>query len=64
MTGFIKVSPNALSPEFYQKFVLDFYNSPHQVPGRTGHSVDTTKSSATIFISVNMQSFNRYYKQY
>ena len=52
MTDFIEVYPNALSPEFCQKFMLDFDNSPHQVPGRTGNGVDTTKKlSHDIYLS-------------
>ena len=43
MTDFIEVYPNALSPEFCKKVVLDFDNSKHKVPGRTGNGVDTTK---------------------
>lgn len=43
MTDFIEVYPNALSPEFCKKFILDFDNSKHKVPGRTGNGVDTTK---------------------
>ena len=43
MTDFIELYPNALSPEFCKKFILDFDNSQHQVAGRTGNGVDTTK---------------------
>ncbi len=40
---FIEVYDDALPPEFCQRFIDVFDNSPHKNPGRTGSGVDPTK---------------------
>src|SRR5690554_742114 len=43
MTDFIGIYDNALSPEFCQRLMQRFDESPYRQPGRTGHGVDTAK---------------------
>lgn len=42
-TDFIAIYENALSPEFCQRIITKFENSPHRQPGVTGHGVDPQK---------------------
>lgn len=47
MPDFIEIYDNALSPEFCQKLISVFDQSPHLQAGRTGGGVDPTKKIST-----------------
>ncbi|MDG1750118.1 MAG: 2OG-Fe(II) oxygenase [Thalassotalea sp.] len=56
MTDFIEIYPDTLSPDFCQKFIASFDNSPYKNKGRTGGGVDTEKKlSEDIYLNQHIE---------